>query len=350
MKKRSPAVMIMAIVMLLILLIPGLSNLERALILVLFIIVVAFLKRGMLFFAVANKHLMSRKNSELPKAIKYYKRALKAGVSPDHSVTIGTILIQNGELEAGMKALEKVISSKVRFETIATARIAMSMAYWSQKNIDKAIEECLEVMDTSYRDRNLYINLSTYQLYKGDIKGFHTTMKDLYASDTIHSPAITDLTAVDQILYRKNWQEAGVILSGMFDDNKYDFADPYIHMAQVKLHYGNVKSAIEYLEKCLKECRFSSSAIIGKELVENVLATLKNEGKAKSFSADNESDPIALINGRMPEKTDKAFVPETEPDFAKLLKARKEKKEEKPQESHTDLTDADEEWLKKHNS
>ena len=356
MDKNSLIVVILAFLMIIIMLIPGVGNTEKLIVMVASLFLIMFTRRGSIYYANANKKIMSKDPQKLPKAMELYKKALKAGVPTSYMITIGSLLIQNGEREAGAAALEKVIKkgSKNKKE-VDDARIALSMAYWLQGDTPRAIELCEEAHESGGRSRNLYINLCTYYLEEKKVKEFHELVKEFKKDEKLKSPALTDLVAVDEYVAKNNWKGAALILKEMFDKRTYDFADPFVHMAQVKMHFGARKEALKYLEDCLEKCLFSETAIISKETVEKLITLLKDEKSAPSLMSANERDPLSLVNGKIPSLDSNIILSfETEPDYETLKEEvqKSEKKEEKSNKDessvNTDLTDEDEEWAKKH--
>ncbi len=313
-------------------------------------------KIGVFFYAFGNKRLMDNRPGDLDKAVKLYRKAMKWGIPTKYLVSCGSLLIQNDRLEDGKTALDMAIAKKDRDRRYAfIARVSLSMYYWKKNELSKAIKVCEEVIKDGYEDTNVYVNLCTYELEKEAIGSFHEHVKKYSKDDRLaKAPALKDYIAVDAIL-RTQWKKASTILSEMLSERNYNFADPYLHMAQVKMHYGNSREAIEVLKRSLDDCTFSSVAIVSEDLVKEIIAQLENEDTRIAFMSSAERDPLSLINGKLPEMTAEIVEFEAEPTKEEIEEAAKEVEEEKnhidpslEEEMNTNLTDEDEEWLKKH--
>lgn len=352
MDKNNLIVVILAFLMIVIMLVPGLGNAAKLVIMGIALLLILLTRRGSIYFAQANKNYVSKDPEKRPRAIELYKKALKAGVPAKYTTTISSLLIQNGEAETGAKALEKLILKGGKDKkSISDAKTALSMAAWINGDLDKAIRLCEEVYKAGDKSANLYINLSTYYLEAGRCEDFGTLAKEFRKNTALRSPALLDLAAVDELLVRRNWKAAGSILKEMLDKKTYTFADPYVHMAQVKMHYGQRKEALSYIEKALENSVFSDTAIISRETLEELARLLSDEENALRLMSANEIDPLALVNGSIPELTDKimTFEKETEEVSCDNTNSVSKPEEERDDDDvSTDLTDADEEWMRKH--
>ena len=78
------------------------------------LLVILWAKRAYFYFVRANRIYSAKDRSRYPQAMAYYKKTLRAGISPKYTVLTATILIQEGEAEAGQAALEKLIRDNLR--------------------------------------------------------------------------------------------------------------------------------------------------------------------------------------------------------------------------------------------
>lgn len=306
-------------------------------------------RRGAIYFTQANKKIMSQKSELVPKALTQYRKAIKAGIPVSYAVTIGSVFLQQGLTDEGMEILADAAKNAGKDKKNRhVALIALSMGYWIKGNIDEAIRLCEKVRDEGYSDRNIYINLTTYYLNKGDITAFRKTLRECRSKE-IKAPAITDLEATSEIL-AGNWKDAGRILSEMLTSRDFKFADPYVHMAQVKIHYGTYSEAVHYLEKALEKCQFTQTAIIKEDTIKELVSLLKDEKSQAKLASAIDHTPLLLINGQIPAWQDALpFTPgETEPDYQEIVQIEENTEPTDDDEAHTDLTADDEEWLKKH--
>lgn len=352
MDKNNLIVVILAFLMIVLLLIPGMGNTVKLIIMAVALVLILLTRRGSIYFASANKKMTSKDPERVPAALVQYKKALKAGVPAKYTVTIASLLIQNGEAEAGTKALEKLIAKGSKDKvTINSAKTALSMSAWISGDLERAISLCEEVYKDGDKSSNLYINLSTYYLEAGRTQDFHRLAKEFRSNDKLKSAALADLAAVDEFIVKGNWKTAGSILNNMIEKRSYPFADPYVHMAQVKMHYGNRKEALSYIEKGIENSVFSNTAIISKETMEQLASLLKDEKTALKLMSSNERNPLALVNGDIPALSDEviAFEKETEPGEDSEEEPAVQIREERDDDDvSTELTDDDEEWIRKH--
>lgn len=352
MDRNNLIVVILAFLMIVIMLVPGMGNVPKLIIMGIALLLILLTRRGSIYFAAANRKYVSKDPAKLPKALEQYRRALRAGVPAKYAVTISSLLIQNGDAEAGAKALEKLIAKGGKDKTVtADAKTALSMAAWIGGDLERAISLCEEVHASGARSSNLYINLSTYYLEAGRISDFDALVKEFRKDGKLSSAALTDLVAVDEFLVRGNWKAAGSILSTMHAKRTYTFADPYVHMAQVKMHYGARKEALSYIRKGLENCVFSGTAIISAETLEKIAALLEDEKDALRLMSANEKDPLALVNGDIPQLSDDIITFEAEPEAygeAEEYEASPASDQREDGDISTELTDDDEEWMRKH--
>lgn len=347
MDRNSVIVILVAIVIILTMLVPGLNSALRISILILGLLVILVTRRGVMYYNRGNKKIIGKKPEELPKALELYRKALKAGVPAEATITIGTILIYNKHLEEGKEAIQKVIDKGIKGKDNKyqiDARVAISMAYWQEGDIDKAISYCEDAYKMGGKSANLYVNLSTYYLYKEDVTSF-LNICDEFSGDVQYdkSPALTDLKAVAEILTGK-WKKASAILNDLLKSGNVKFADPYIHLIQVKLHFQNREDAIKLAGLILERCTFDHATVITEECVKSLIEELSTEQGALELMKANEVDPLALVNGKLPAHTTEEVVFTREKEPAALSEARFRR----DAELNTEITEADEEWARKH--
>lgn len=317
------------------------------------VIVVA--RRAYFFFVKANRIYSSHDKSRLEEAMVWYRKTLRAGISPKYTVLCATILIQEGDKETGKAALEKLLATRsVKDETIRSqAKCALSLAYYVDEDYEKALSLCKEVMDGKYRDNVLYIDICTYYLALGKVKDFKRTVED-FSQKTVTSAAMLDLQIVYQLLSGQ-WKSAFVMLSQLFDkaDGDFTFADPYVHMAQVWIHYGDHEKALEYLRTARDRIDYRAVTIISKDFVEALISGLENEETRHQMMADIDSDMLSVINGKKPKhfegewrSHDGKELENAQAEAVRQVEADREELADR--DPNTDLDDADEEWLKRH--
>lgn len=342
--------------MMVIALIPAVGNVIKVSFMLVAVIGIIYTRRGSMYYSKANKKFATKDAKDIADGIIELKKAVKAGIPDNLGLAAGTIFLQHGELALGKEVLEGIISRKQRnVKIIYVAKISLSMAAWLEKDFDKAIILVEEVKAAGFVDRNLYINLCTYYLAKEDVQAFKKLVKEFKKIPKLHSHVLSDFEAVNAIL-NGEWAKAGAILKELFDAREYTFADPYMHLAQVKLHYGKVEEAITILNRSLDNCVFSSTAVIAKDVIDKVISGLKNPKTRDSYLASINKNPLDLINGKLPEiKTSTLEDFEEEPEYETIEKDEVEEEtllidDTIIEEPNTSLSDDDEEWIKKHSN
>ena len=344
-----------AMVIVLTVLFGNLDLASQAVILLLALAAIIWARRAYFYFIKANRIYSAKDRSRYPEAMQWYIRTLKAGISPKYTVLASTILIQEGHPEQGRASLEKMITKgSVKDEAlIGQAKSALSLAFYVDRDYERALSLCEEVMKTKYRDNVLYINICTYYLALGRVKDFRRTVRE-FSQNRVTSPALLDLQIVYEML-GGNWKGAYVMLRTLFDKaSSFGFADPYVHMAQVWMHYGRSEEAVKMLDEALEKVTFRPVTIISRQFIQDLLSRLQDETSCNATMAACDSDPVSVINGWMPEKAapdDHRFASQQELEEAKQAAIEApdtsdESIDEK--EPDTELNDDDEEWLRRH--
>ena len=308
-----------------------------------------YTRRSTMYFARANKAYTAKKGDY----IQFYNKAVKAGLAYKYMVIAGTILIKEGAVEDGKNALCRIINDR-HFrddKIISQARIALSMGYYQEKDYSKAAEICEEVMKSDYRDKNLYINLSTYLLALGRLDDFYILVDEFSSKSKLSTPALADLQ-VTRCILQGDFIKAYQMLVYFMKQYTFNFADPYVHFAQVYMHYGEAEKAVEVLKECLAKVLFEPIYIIPKEVIRQLIEELSDPDRAPALMAANNADPLALINGHMPQPYSGEIIFAS---FSEVEEAEKQEEIEKRRQKSlierdhsTDLTDEDEQWLKRH--
>ncbi len=321
------------------------------------LILVTVNSRGSRLYAKANKLVNERDMEKIPKAIELYEEALKAGIPDNFELVAATLILQHGNPETGKKYLEP-LSSNPKRDIRCQAKISLSMYYWIRKDIGKAISLCEESRAEGYVNRNLYTNLATYYIDKGDTKAFEKILKEAVSSGNVSLP-IYDLEAVASML-KNDYRRAGEILTSLFAQAAPTFADPYIHMAVVKLHYGNVGDAIDLLRSAEKTV-FSNTVLYQQDDITELRTGLENPDTRLLYVDSIMRNLDDIINGRKI-RIDRMARPRceenklpgypAEPSFSKennlteILRENIKGKDER--EINTDLNEDDEKWLARH--
>ncbi len=316
------------------------------------IVIILAAKRAYFYFIRANRIYSARDISRYPEAMELYRKTLRAGISPKYTVLVSTILIQEGDKASGKAALEKLLArKKLRDEQITgQAKCALSLAYYVDKDYESALDLCRQVMQTKYRDNVLYINMCTYLLALGKVKEFKETVEE-FSKKTVTSPALLDLQIVYHMLER-DYRNAYVMLDSLFEKaGTFTFADPYVHMAQIWIHYHDADKAVEYLEKALEDVVFRPVTIISPNFIRTLIDNLRNPARREIALASYDRKQIDLFNGIVPIDYTGSwqFGSQEEIRQARTLAIEAAKEEElDDKEPNVELTDEDEAWLKRH--
>ena len=310
-------------------------------------ILLIYTSRGTLYFSKASKALNKKEEGSMEKAIALYEKAYNAGLPYQYLFVIGTIFLQHGDIEKGKQALidaTKATDKKLAFQ----ATEALSMYYWIKKDLDKAIELCIMARDMNLRDKNLYINLGSYYLAKGDTKEFKHVLKEAFKYKQ-ESSALIDMQA-QCLMLTGDWHRAGNFLHTLFTQTTPAYIDPYIHFAYVYMHYGDVDMARKYLSDCLEKASFSNMSLYSKEDIEEMIAALDNEKTRWAFVDNATANVLASFNGVMPSYNREITKPEFEalPTFTLEGKMQEEINEKAENEPDTSLNEEDEIWLQNH--
>ena len=342
---KNTIILVIALAIFLIITITPVPGAVKLCVMALSLLVIIWTRRSTFYFVTANKNYMSKDPAKREKAIESYKKALQlGGLADNYTISAASLLIQNGQAEIGKKALDDLAKKSGKsLQVVSNAKISASMALWIDKDLDGAISYIEDVKKTSYRDKNYYINGATYYLEKGDLNSFYA-LADEWKAKNINSPALKDLEAVREML-RGNWRKSANIINDILGLKSYTFADPYVHKAQIKMHYYKIGEAIEALKEALDNAQFNCCSVISKEVIEEAIYLLKNSEKARLLINGNEENPLALVNGLLPALSEKDFTVDEEKE------EKVEKKviiKEESNSANTELTDDDEEWLKAH--
>ncbi|MBI9095399.1 MAG: pilus assembly protein PilF [Sphaerochaeta sp.] len=316
-----------------------------------------FWKRSIFFYIQGNRHLVKKDRQQWHKAWPLYQKALHSGLIPAYRITIASMYIQRDDANVGKAIIEEYLAQKRKKEDTALTNIAktmLSMVYWMEDDMDTAIGLVKEVYDSGYRDKNLFINYGTYALEQGDL----TTARMLVEQGSGYektSPGIHDNHGWLCLLEGK-WDEANGLYTTLVEKGPA-FPEPFLHAAQVKIHYGKVGEALELLEKALL-ARYSNTTSMSKEIIRTLKERLEDPKTRRSCALEIEQNTGLVASGNLPPALTETFGEEQAlvlSGFAKEKEKPKNKQEAKkhnlPEEDYTpntDLTEADLEYARKH--
>lgn len=309
--------------------------------------------RGNIYFSRAVKLFQSGGDGQ--KTLDYFEKALKAGIPDQYTVIAASVLLRAKMSDEAKDALEPVIKSGSD-KNSAEAKTVLSIYYWYHGDIDKAIELCESAMEgAGKKNRNVYVNLCTYSLARGDVRKFREYLKAGLAVDD-GSPALIDFRAISYIL-EGNYKAAGAVIAAMLEKSTPAFADPYIHLAMVYLYYGERDKAIDAIAKA-KTTLYHMTSIYSRDDIRKIDEAIRSDWDVIPFAKALENDPLSFINGKIPEweKASEPFSGKTLPEChggldlsePPVLAVSEEADDKDEDDVDTDLSASDEEWIRSH--
>ncbi|MDN5334491.1 MAG: hypothetical protein PWP59_1753 [Sphaerochaeta sp.] len=331
---------------------------SKFLLIALFLGSLLYYRRSIIYYIRGNSKITSKNEKDWQYAWPLYRKAIKAGLQKPFVITAASMFLQRGDAEEGKQIIEDYLASeKGRNENLDNvAKTMVSMAYWINGDLDKAIECVKEVHENGYRDKNLFINYTTYALAAGDLEKAEQLLDEAGQLE-YSSPGIRDSRGW-LFLLRGKWEEADALFEELIEKGPR-FPEPYVHHAQVKIHFGQVGDAIELLKKAL-DARFANTSGFSKEIIQGMIEGLENPDTRRKCALEIDRDTISVAVGQSPKSIEETFPPEEGYVLDGFAKPKKQKKsapkqqEKTPDESdnqspNTDLTEEDLEYIRKHN-
>ena len=309
--------------------------------------------RGSYYFSKAYKIFKAGNMARYEEGLGYIIKAVKAGLPDNYLVIAASVMMQYGDIEEARRILEPLVDSKDK-QAAGLAKITLSMYYFACDDLDKAIELCESARDEDKsEDRNLFVNLSIYYLKSGKRKEFRKCVREAMTRFP-SSPAVADMQAM-MFMADERWDLAGGILQAMFETVTPSFADPYAHMAIVYLHYGEIGKARREMEKAAGAI-FTNISMYRRDDIEAMKEALGTPDEAKECALAINASATAVAAGIRPEWQKGEMIDDLEllpgfppePDFRKAATPARDDVEGESGEVNTELTEADEKWLKRH--
>ncbi len=325
----------------------------KAILIILISFTILYINRSMYYFIIANRNYMNKKKENKEKTWQYYRKAFDANLIDKYKLTMASILIQKNDHNFGGEVLDSVINNSKDKKLIKLAKIQKSMVFQLNDEIDKAIEILESVRNEGYCDKNLMINLETYVLYQNDLKKAKALIKDTKDEEKTSS-GIADNHGWFCILNNK-WDEAYSIYLDILD-RKPRFPDPYVHAAQVFLHYNNVEKALECLNEAVNKT-WTNTIFFKQEILTQIITALKTDDNSLIVASINNSVE-AVAKGETYKKLSTAEAKkilakpfEKEPKIEKVIEETSENEEESIIDEdlpNTELTEEDLKWEEEH--
>jgi tetratricopeptide (TPR) repeat protein len=340
---------------------------NKLIVIVLVIAIALFINKATLYFIRGNLLLSSKKEADHDKSWNYYRKAMESGkLSYKYMTTAASFFIQQGDAAYGLKALDKVIEGTKDNETLQIAKIQKSMGLQLTGKLDEAISILEEVRASGFDNRFLFINLSSYYLYAGKYEEAGICLKEgrKYINE---SAGMADNEGWLAIV-REDWKKAEEVYSDMME-RRPRFPDPYVHAAQVKLHYGKIDEAIAMFNIAMTK-KWNFTTLLNKEKVETYIKGLSDETTRDQLCVTLNASPVEVARGAEPKQLSEAQVSKLiKKGFPKEPKAaidtqhlaQKSAANDLPEENagaikkvadqelpNTDLTEDDQRWLEEH--
>lgn len=244
----------------------------------LFVLIFVFIRRGYIQFTKGMRLIRDKGQTEAGFCL--FEKALKSGVSNEYKSTIASIMIQYGNPKRGCEILEEVRKKAKEKHEVYVASVVLSMGYFADARVEDAIKILEEVQQKGYGDNNLFINLSNYYLYAGDLPKAKKQIIEAKKAE-INVPGMMDNYGWYHILDGE-WAKAKKIYDKMIDENP-SFPDAYVHACQVAVHEKQWSKAVEYLDFALTK-RFSFTSCFSKDYVEKLKKLLSNSKKREEVA------------------------------------------------------------------
>lgn len=346
MKRKLSPEFIIAIAVTLVIFLLKIPGIIKAILLGVFIAGMLFMRRGAFLYIKANRKITSKNPEDWKDAWPLYRKALKAGLKQAEQITVASIFLQRGDREAGTAIIDEYLgqTKKRNAELDAIAKMLLSMAHWMVGEIDEAIAIVSECYEQGQRDRNIYINYSTYLLGANRPEEAKVFIEEALANG-FSSPGIEDNLGWYNLLFG-NWVEAEEVLVALVE-REPKFAEPYIHLAIVHLYYGEVAAALTLFEQALA-CNFTNVSMIKEAWIQTLYDRLKDPATRTLTAKEILADRPNVARGELPEPLGQSF-PATDDDtltgFAERPVIREQKKKASAvrmeREPNTDLTEED---------
>lgn len=350
-KKKNLGLWLSLLIILSIIAVP-IPALTKVLALALLVGGVVFWKRSILFYIQANRHLIKKETAVWEKAWPLYQKAIKSGLQPAYRITAASMYIQRGDAKVGKQIIEEYLADQNKKEDKALVNIAktmVSMVYWLEGDLDRAFVTVKEVFDSGYRDKNLFINFGTYALEKGDLSMARILIKEGSHFEK-ESPGIHDNRGWLELLEGR-WDEANQTYTNLTSKGPA-FPEPYLHAAQVKVHYGKVGEALALLDRAIAS-RFSNTTSIQRQSVIELKQRLENPRTRRVAALEIDQNTALVASGKLPLELANTYAEETALELTGFASEPKKPKAARKQEEddytpNTELTEADLEYARKH--
>jgi tetratricopeptide (TPR) repeat protein len=253
-----------------------------------------YMKRGYIYVALGSR-ILSSQGSDAQKAWDYYRRAWKAGITPQYTVMLGNLFVQRGDPSVALDIYNSVLQKERAKrqpdgEIIVSARISRTMALWTTGEKSSAIDELQELYQEGRRDMSLLINLSTYLLDADRLEEAKALLDDI-ADEIPASPGLSDNQGL-YLLKTGNYEEAEQLYDMLITREQPKFPEAFVHAALAYRETGRLRDAYGMLQEA-SEKEFFNTATVSKDLIQQLMQEIEHD--PQYVLSDDESNELAEV-------------------------------------------------------
>ncbi len=219
------------------------------------------------------------------------ERALKSGVSAEYQISVGTVMVQFGNIDRGIEVLKGVMEKTWGRQEGFSAGIALSTGLWLKGDVEGSIELLEEIKNSGYSDPAFFVNYVNFCLSSDDMNRAKKAVTEAKKKGIV-TQGMRDNIGCYYIL-NKNWDKAEKQYNELVEDEEPSFPDAYVHAAQVAVHNGNSEKAEEYLGYAAAK-RFSYACPFTYEYIQELRKLLNSEKKKKAVM-DAMEENVKLV-------------------------------------------------------
>ncbi|MBE7011406.1 MAG: tetratricopeptide repeat protein [Ruminococcaceae bacterium] len=237
---------------------------------ILFIAVFSFLKRGTILVGMAANALAK---GDKAKAERLYRKAAKMEkMNFDATLNCGYFFIKNGYIEDARVILNKA-SMGGKLDKLKKQRLKSinSLIMWKDGQLDEAIEALEEIMGEGYKTSVVYETLGLYYIIKKDKEKALKLCLEAYEYNS-DDDVIVDNLAEAYALCGET--EKATELYEELIDRDPAFPEPYYGYGLLLMENGQYEEGIEYIGESLEK-NFSFLSTLSRERVEEIYDTHK---------------------------------------------------------------------------
>lgn len=214
---------------------------------------------------------------QYPQAMKLFRLADTIGkLSVKNKMLLGYVCLRCGELEDARKHLNlcKGMMSRDSKERNRIKNL-LALVSWKEGNLSDAIEELEEIVESGYKNTQVYQNLGIFYNLSGDSEKalkFNLEAYEYNKDDLIICDNLADTYALrgEYELSKKHYQEM------MERDPKPHFPEAYYGYGKTLIALGKKEEGIEMIRQSLEK-PFSYLSIHSKEEIEELYRSLGGE-------------------------------------------------------------------------